>query len=111
MTFSKFMLVSHIGDLMKIRDFTVVSCDAFLANHDLGNQLSAGKTKEYTEFRLHCRQFVDRLIVILLENTYARSVFAKGMCSFCPELMLQAMMKQFLSCLRSDVELSWLVVL
>ena len=34
--------------------------------------------------------FVDRLIVILLESTYARSVIAKGMCSFCPELMLES---------------------
>ena len=76
-------------DVMKVRDFAVVPCDAFLANHDLAKQLSAGKTKEYESFRLHCRQFIDRLIIILLESTYARSIFAKGMCSFCPELMLE----------------------
>ena len=76
-------------DVVKIRDFAVVPCDSFLSSHDLGEQLSAGKTKEYVAFRLHCRQFVDRLIIILLESTYARSVIAKGMCSFCPELMLE----------------------
>ena len=76
-------------EIVKIRDFAVVPCDSFLASHDLGKQLSAGKTKEYVAFRLHCRQFVDRLIIILLESTYARSVIAKGMCSFCPELMLK----------------------
>ena len=76
-------------DAVKVRDFAVVPCDSFLSNHDLGQQLSAGKTKEYVAFRLHCRQFVDRLIIILLESTYARSIIAKGMCSFCPELMLE----------------------
>ena len=76
-------------DVVKVRDFLVVPCDSFLSSHDLGEQLSAGKTKEYVAFRLHCRQFVDRLIIILLESTYARSVIAKGMCSFCPELMLE----------------------
>ena len=76
-------------DIVKIRDFAVVPCDSFLDSHDLGKQLSAGKTKEYVSFRLHCRQFVDRLIIILLESTYARSVIAKGMCRFCPELMLE----------------------
>ena len=76
-------------DVVKVRDFAVVPCDSFLSSHDLGEQLSAGKTKEYVAFRLHCRQFVDRLIIISLESTYARSVIAKGMCSFCPELMLE----------------------
>ena len=76
-------------DVVKVRDFAVVPCDSFLSSHDLGEQLSAGKTKEYVAFRLHCRQFVDRLISILLESTYARSFIAKGMCSFCPELMLE----------------------
>ena len=76
-------------DIVKVRDFAVVPCDSFLANHDLGKRLSAGQTKEYVAFRLHCRQFFDRLIIILLESTYARSVVAKGMCSFGPEWMLE----------------------
>ena len=77
-------------DVVKVRDFAVVVlCDSFLSSHYLGEQLSAGKTKKYVAFRLHCRQFVDRLIIILLESTYARSVIAKRMCSFCPELMLE----------------------
>ena len=76
-------------DVVQVRDFAVVPCDSFLSSHDLGEQLSASKTKEYVAFRLHYRQFVDRLIIILLESTYARSVIAKGMCSFCPELMLE----------------------
>ena len=75
--------------VVMIRAFAVVSCVAFLADHDLGKQLSAGKTKDYAGFRLHCRQFVDRLIVILLEGTNARSIIAKRMCSFCPELILE----------------------
>ena len=64
-------------DVMKGRDFAVVPCYTFLANHDLGKQLSAGKTNEYVSFRLLCRLLTDRLIIILLESTYARSIVAK----------------------------------
>ena len=45
--------------------------------------------KEYTFFRLHCLHFIYRLIVMLLESTFARSIIAEGRCSFCPELMLE----------------------
>ena len=70
-------------DIMKYRDFVVVPSDVFLANYDLGKQLFGEKTKEITEYCLHCRQFIDRLIIVLLESSCARSVIAKGIYSFC----------------------------
>ena len=97
-------------DIVKIRVFVVVPCDSFLANHDLGKQLSTGKTKDYVAFRLHCRQFVDRLIIILLESTYARSIIAKGMRNFCPELMLDSDDVAGFFCLRICAVFSCLVV-
>ena len=67
-----------------------MTAELFLANYELGKTLADERTTEYPEFRLRSREFVDRLIVLLVENSCAKSVLAKGMYSFCPGLLLEA---------------------
>ena len=90
-------------DLSKLRPFPVVTAESFFVNCELGKELSEGKTSEFPEFRLRSREFVDRLIVLLVENSCAKAVIAKSIYRFCPELLWRAIKVLLLSCLRSWV--------
>ena len=68
--------------------FPSIPINKFLMNYEFRKLLSNGKTSEFVTFRLRCREFIDRLIVMLLKTTSVTSVISKGLYSFCPELML-----------------------
>ena len=72
--------------IYKLPLFSVVTAESFLVNYELGKELSDGQT---SEFRLRSREFVDRLIVFLVENSCGKSVIAKRFYSICPELLLE----------------------
>ena len=66
-----------------------VPINEILMSYELGKLLSEGKTSDFVTFCLRCREFIDRLIVMLLKTTSATSAISKGLYSFCPELMLK----------------------
>ena len=51
--------------------------------------LAAGKTSEFVTFRQRCREFIDRVVVLLLKTSTATSVVSRGLYSFCPAMMLE----------------------
>ena len=67
--------------------FPSVPINEFLMNYEFEKLLSEGKTSDFVTFRLRCREFIDRLIVMLLKTTSATSAVSKGLYSFCPEMM------------------------
>ena len=56
-------------DVENVADFPVVSIDVFLDNCDFGRELSADKTTEAQVFRAQCGELLDRLIMVLLDNS------------------------------------------
>ena len=76
-------------DVTAVSAFPHISINDFLMNYEFGKLLSEGKTSEFETFRLRCREFIDRLILLLLKTTSATSAISKGLYSFCPELMLE----------------------
>ena len=76
-------------DVDKISSFSAVAPEAFLGQCDFGRSLLSVKTSEMTKFRTRCREFINRLAVLVVESAIAKSVVSKGLCSFCPELMLE----------------------
>ena len=75
-------------DASVVSIFSSVPNNEFLMNYDFG-KLSEGKTSDFVTFRLRCREFIDRLIVMLLKTTSATSAISKGLYSFFPEMMLE----------------------
>ena len=51
--------------------------------------LSAGRTSGVLEFRVHCKEFLDRLVFVILKNPAVSSSLAPGISCFCPEIMLE----------------------
>ena len=76
-------------DVSAVSAFTSVPINKFLMTYEFGKFLSEGKTSKFVTFRLLCREFIDRLVVMLLKTTSATSAISKGLYSFCPELMLE----------------------
>ena len=76
-------------DVQKLSRFPVAPIDGFLKNYEFGKMLAAGKTSEFVTFRQRCREFIDRVVVLLLKTSAATSVVSKGLYSFCPVMMLE----------------------
>ena len=69
--------------------FPVVAPDAFLANDDFGKTLMVKKTGELPEFRARCRQFLDRLTVVIVGSVCVTSGVSRCLYSFCPEILFE----------------------
>ena len=54
-----------------IAEFPVAPFDDFLSNYEFGKKLIAGKTTEVQSFRVQCREFMDKLIFVLVERISA----------------------------------------
>ena len=76
-------------DEEKAAAFPSIVDDVFLANCDFGRDLLAGKTSEFPTFRVRCREFMDRLVSIILKGPSASSRVSRGIYCFCPELLLE----------------------
>ena len=76
-------------DTEKVASFKKIDTADFLLNHEFGVELQRGTTGELTEFRNRCREFMDRLVDVLLENNLVSSDFLQGAYCFCPELLLE----------------------
>ena len=76
-------------DVSKIEAFKKIDTADFLLSQDFGEELQRGKTGEMQEFRNRCREFMDRLVDVLLESNLVSSDFLQGAYSFCPELLLE----------------------
>ena len=76
-------------DVEKVASFPVAAADEFLSHCEYGKALSAAKTSDMPKFRGRCREFIDRLAFLLVESASTRSLVSKGLCNFCPELMLE----------------------
>ena len=73
----------------KMSDFPAIASDEFLGQCAFGKSLLSVKTSEMAKFRTRCKEFIDRLAVLIVESASAQSVVSKGLYSFCPELMLE----------------------
>ena len=76
-------------DASKLSNFDVISMEDFLMDCDFGGELVAVKTGEMREFRVRCRECIDRFVSLILASTTVTSVVSRGLCSFCPEIMLE----------------------
>ena len=76
-------------DVEKVAEFLPAPIESFLENCDFGRFLSAGKTSGVLEFRVHCKEFLDRLVFVILKNPAVSSRVARGFSCFCPEIMLE----------------------
>ena len=76
-------------DSEKIKAFKKIDSANFLLNYEFGEELQRGTTGELKEFRNRCRDFMDRLVDVLLENNPVSSDFSQGAYCFCPELLLE----------------------
>ena len=76
-------------DVKKLSRFPVAPLEEFLKNNELGKMLAAGKTSEFVTFCQRCREFIDRVVVLLLKTSTVTSMVSRGLYSFCPALMLE----------------------
>ena len=76
-------------DASKIECFKKIDSSDFLLNYEFGEELQRGTTGELQEFRNRCREFMDRLVDVILECYVVASDFLQGVYSFCPELLLE----------------------
>ena len=65
-------------DIEKVAEFPPIAMESFLAGSDYGRELLAGKTSEFGTFRVRCREFLDRLIVMILKSPSASSRVSRG---------------------------------
>ena len=73
----------------KLDAFEKTSSDDFLKNHEFGVELHGTNTDMMCEFRNRCREFVDRLVDVILGQQVVSSDFLQGLYCFCPELLLE----------------------
>ena len=76
-------------DVDKISRFSAGAPEDFVSQCDFGRSLLSVTTSEMSKFRTRCREFINRLAVLVVESDRAKSVMSKGLYSFCPELMLE----------------------
>ena len=76
-------------DSSKLESFEKISSDDFLTNHEFGAELHRSSTSEVCEFRIRSREFVDRLVDVILSQQVVSSDFLQGLYCFCPELLLE----------------------
>ena len=75
-------------DVSKLSSFDVIPMEEFLMDSDFGRELVAVKTGEMREFRVKCRECIDRLVSLILASTAVTSGVSRGLYAFCPEIML-----------------------
>ena len=63
--------------------------EEFLMDSDFGRELVTVKTGEMREFRVKCRECIDRLVSLVLASTAVTSGVSRGLYAFCPEIMLE----------------------
>ena len=73
----------------KLDSLEKVSSDDFLKNHEFGVELHRSNTDVVCEFRNRCREFVDRLVDVIVGQQVVSSDFLQGLYCFCPELLLE----------------------
>ena len=76
-------------DSSKVATFRGIAMSEFLTSCQFGKDLLSCKTCGIQDFRGHCKTFIDRFVVLILEDSVARSGISKGLYSFCPELMIE----------------------
>ena len=76
-------------DSSKLSGFGEIAMEDFLMDCDFGRELAAIKTSEMREFRVKCRECIDRFASLILSSTAVTSGVSRGLYSFCPEIMLQ----------------------
>ena len=82
---------SRVGEYMdksKVAEFFAIPMDGFLVSCEIETSLACRATDKFCEFRKPMQEFMDRLIVVLLEIGSATSVIARLRHCFCPELMI-----------------------
>ena len=75
-------------DISKLSYFNAISMEEFLVDSDFGRELVTVKTGEMREFRVKCRECIDRLVSLILTSTAVTSGVSRGLYAFCPEIML-----------------------
>ena len=75
-------------DISKLSYFNAISMEEFLMDSDFGRELVTVKTGEMREFRVKCRECIDRLVSLILTSTAVTSGVSRGLYAFCPEIML-----------------------
>ena len=73
----------------KVRQFPSIAKSDFLMNYEFGRELAEGKTSDVEAFRVRCKDFMDELIVVIVEQVSSTSDVSRGLYSFCPELLLE----------------------
>ena len=76
-------------DVSKLSSFGVISMKDFLMDCDFGSGLAAIKTRVMQEFRVKCRECLDRFVFLVLEHVTVTSGISRGLYCFCPENMLE----------------------
>ena len=76
-------------DVSNICYFNAISIEEFLMDSDFGRELVTVKTGEMREFRVKCRECIDRLVSLVLASTAVTSGVSRGLYAFCPEIMLE----------------------
>ena len=62
--------------------FSSIALDSFLVNYDLGEDLPAGKSSEFRDFRVKCKEFIDQLSVTILKHGSVTPGVSHGLSSF-----------------------------
>ena len=75
-------------DISKLSYFNAISMEEFLMDSDFGRELVTVKTSEMREFRVKCRECIDRLVSLILTSTAVTSGVSRGLYAFGPEIML-----------------------
>ena len=76
-------------DASKLSNFDVISMEDFLMDCNFGGELVAVKTSEMREFRVRCRECINRCVCLILASTTMTSGVSRGLYSLCPEIMLE----------------------
>ena len=63
--------------------------DSFLVNDDFGKTLMTKKVGELPDFRVRCRQFINRLIAAIVGKVSVTSGVSRCFYSFCPDFLLE----------------------
>ena len=76
-------------DEEKVTSFPIASMDSFLMSSDFGKELASRHTSAFVDFRVRCREFIYRLIVLLVGSVSAQSHVARVLSSFCPDMLVE----------------------
>ena len=76
-------------DCDELSGFEKVDTEDFLLNWEFGEELQQGVTSEIHDFRNRSREFLDRLVDVILSLNLVSSEVMQGLYSFCPEILLE----------------------